>query len=122
MSYKKTEAPIARELKHAKALIKKKEHWIQGTFARNPEGSKCNPRSADAFQFCAVGALRHTKTSVISDSFLSAGSYLRLAAAVMTGDDLAETSTVNDSSTHKEVMELYDIAIAWAQGEFDANM
>ena len=121
MSYKKTEAPIARELKHAKALIKKKEHWIQGTFARDPEGIKCNPRSADAFQFCAVGALQHAKVSVISDSFLSAGSYLRLAAAVITGDELAETATFNDSHTHEEVMELYDIAIAWAQGEFDAN-
>ena len=118
MSYKKTEAPIARELKHAKAFIRDKEHWTQGKFARNPEGIQCDPLSADAFQFCAVGALRHVNGSALSVSYLSARFYLDMAVNMM---GISTVLEFNDSRTHEEVMELYDIAIAWAQGEFDAN-
>lgn len=38
-------------------LIADETRWLQGTFARDANGQKCDPRSADAVAWCAYGAV-----------------------------------------------------------------
>ena len=111
MNNLKQEAEVVRILKHAKALIADKEHWLQEAFATNAEGRNTSPWNADAVNFCAVGANRKAAGMEHSEG---SRKYLAIACKLMTFGEYSNIAEFNDRSTHEEVMELFDVAILWA--------
>lgn len=113
------ESEAVRILRHAKALISNKEHWIKDEFATNAYGEVVPSYDDTACKFCAVGANRKAVGFGKSDISLP---YLTMATALMTLGTSAHIAKFNDMATHEEVMELFDVAIAWAIGAEDIGM
>jgi len=112
-------SPIVRTLTHAKALIKDKEHWIKDDFATTFSGDAVSSWDERAVRFCAVGANR--KAAGMNNSEASR-KYLAIACRIMTLGEHSHVARFNDDSTHEEVLELFDIAIAWAIGAENIGM
>lgn len=115
----KQESEAVRILRHAKALISDKEHWIKDEFATNAEGEVVPMYDNRACNFCAVGANR--KAAGFERSEISRP-YLAMATNLMTLGASSHIAKFNDAATHEEVMELFDVAIAWAIGAEDIGM
>jgi len=113
------ESEAVRILRHAKALIADKEHWIKDEFATNAYGEVVPMYDNSACKFCAVGANR--KAAGFGRSEISRP-YLAMATALMTLGTSAHIARFNDSATHEEVMELFDVAIEWAIGADSVGM
>ncbi len=98
-------------LRNARRRIANEGNWTQGAYARNVYDLICLPTDKDALKFCAVGALCAATNKVLSgknyDEFME---YLTLLAK-HTGEHHA-VSTFNDKCSHKDVLELFDKAIA----------
>lgn len=119
MNNLKYNTETVRILTHAKALISDKEHWIQNDFATNANGKSILIGDDMATNFCAVGA--NQKAAGFGKSDISRP-YLVAATYIMTLGAHSHIAKFNDSATHEEVMELFDIAIAWAIGADSVGM
>lgn len=99
----------SEKLRAAKAKIADPANWCQLTFAMDANGEPCDPRSGEAVQWCAIGAI---------DSFnwfdLSPEDYLRRASLELFG---AVVGAANDCLGHSAVMRVYDRAIEMAEAE-----
>lgn len=115
----KQESEAVRILRHAKALISDKEHWIKDEFATNAEGEVVPMYDNSACNFCSVGANRKAAGSGRAEI---SRPYLAMATAIMTLGAHSHIARFNDFSTHEEVMELFDVAIAWAIGADSVGM
>ncbi len=93
-------------LKKAREVIINPENWTQEAWARDKEGIPVDERSSYAVCFCSMGAL--TKAGSI-DAGSDEYNYLRAAT------DYIGIAYFNDSSTHPEVIEAFDKAIALAE-------
>ena len=94
------------DLRAARALIARPEHWCQGSFGRNADGLAVPANSVDAVRWCLMGAL--AKDGLPPRSAVT----LALVAALPPGQNPASLSTYNDQVTHEEVLALFDRAIA----------
>lgn len=112
-------SPIVRTLTHAKALIKDRRHWIKDNFATDSKGSVVSPWAERAANFCAIGANRKAAGFWNSEA---SRKYLAIATMIMTLGEHSHPARFNDYATHEEVMELFDVAIAWAIGAEDIGM
>lgn len=90
-----------------KAIIENKDNWAQGYYAYNGDGDMVDPMSPNATCFCSVGALwkadgEYSDNVTAAERILSSHSYQNFIV------------DQNDSSTHEEVMAVWDKAIASA--------
>lgn len=115
----KQESEAVRILRHAKALISDKEHWIKGEFATNAYGKSIRIWDDTATNFCALGA--NGKAAGFGKSDISRP-YLAAATYIMTLGEYVHIAKFNDYATHEEIMELFDVAIAWAIGAESVGM
>lgn len=97
-------------LEKARALITDPKHWTRGKFARDTCGSSVSVDSSTATCFCTVGAVYRVSASV------TVGHHEALDLLANELDQLGRPSrsipTFNDSSTHEQVLALFDRAIA----------
>jgi len=99
----------AEILKAARTLISKPENWTQRAFARTKLGGGGVATSYRAVCFCTVGGL----VKAIHDLEITGEEHplsklITYLETFITG----EVADFNDSSTHAEVLELFDKAIA----------
>ncbi len=104
-------------LKAARGLITDVNKWTQKFYARNKDGLPCGPTHPDAVRFCSIGAMyavtgKNTYGSVI-DYLYKAVNQLAEPKKEAETWGLAE---YNDTHTHAEVLEVYDLAIEMAEG------
>ena len=91
-------------LEDARDILDKPEHWTQGAFARDLDGSPISATCCKAVCFCLAGA------------FIKAGdgadtkNIYRLAMRVFPNDQRL-FSSLNDFSTHAEVLAYLDALI-----------
>lgn len=103
-------------LVHARELIAKEEHWIQGNLGIKSgyEWPLARAQLKDATCFCAVGALiRATQIVQQNDTIIEAPEDV-LASLNTTYASLnfsASLITFNDSHSHTEVLALFDDTI-----------
>lgn len=103
---------VTEHLKLAKALISDEGNWTQKTFARDVLGERVFPGSKEACRWCSIGACLKTSSDLshggdTTVQFLDSASFelhnLNIEAA-------------NDTKTHAEVMEIFDLAIKYSEG------
>lgn len=90
----------------AKALIDAPEKWTQGDYARDASGNSVSFKSKDAVCFCSLGAIHKVAKG---KDFDDAEKCLR---EILNGDFRSSLHRFNDAKNHKEVIELFDAAIA----------
>jgi hypothetical protein len=100
-------------LKEARALISDPEQWVQQHMALNAQGCPCPADDPDAVCWCLFGAI--TKVCEALPGDFDSKLYARVDVAELLYGILARGVSVmmfNDNSTHAEVLELCDEAIA----------
>lgn len=101
------EEKVSCILKKARALIAKEEDWSTEACARDALGKVVDPFSASACKFCSVGAIS-----------VATANYTREEARSITEPLIKVTGNLgyfNDTSSHKEVLEAWDQAIAFTE-------
>lgn len=97
-------------LKLAKSLIADEKNWIKGASAKNADGSVVSAWDDDAVCFCSIGA------ALKADTSMPGYMYDALFKACKVIDPNARNiSQFNDTHTHAEVMQMWDIAIKSTQ-------
>lgn len=111
MTAKAPQTP-AEVLRAARALIEVPERWTKCAFARDAKGIVVSEDEESAVCFCVLGAIYRHPPSPLTDG-----------ARWFLDESLPETflgvGTFNDhpSTTHADVLALFDRAIALAEGE-----
>lgn len=100
-----TPADIVRR---ARNLISDPEHWCQGSWAKDKNGSNLRFCDDDAVSFCAAGALGRAGSEAGCDTFLPHEIYDTLDRVIGRGGSL---TAFNDDHTHAEVIALFDQTI-----------
>jgi len=91
----------------ARALIEGPARWTQGCFARNQSWYPVSVNEGDASCWCSIGALRRVNRG-LSPTVIEAESLLDRCS----GGDMVK---FNDTSSHAEVLEVFDAAIERAR-------
>ena len=109
-------------LEEAKATIQDSKRWTQNAFARDKDNNKVSSRTPTAVCWCSLGALNRIQDT--GGEYLKAVQLLTKAVQLLTkavqlltkaaGTEVAE---YNDSSTHEEVLAMWDKAIELAKEE-----
>jgi len=97
-------------LREARAYLTNPLHWTKRALGRDVEGKPANDWS-DVVSCCAIGAL----DMVERGAAITSGAYQALVGALPPG--CREVSLFNDrpETTHDDVLELFDRAIASAE-------
>lgn len=103
-----------RVLQFAKDKISRESDWTTGAQARNAQGTTVEPTDLMACKFCSVGAINSLGLSYTE-------AMEALDCLYRTIPDGAWISEANDNSTHAEVMEWWDRAIALAKQQESAE-
>ena len=87
----------------ARAKIQDSAHWTQGAMARDSSGEAINSKNPYAVCWCSTGAIVAVTPDQVKPQkvFLTLGNFT-----------VRKIETFNDSSTHEEVLEVFDKAIA----------
>lgn len=105
-------------LSQAKELILDPNHWTITYLARTSDGRPAQPKSSEAAQFCAIGALmRAADISVYDTHDNYTKGYMDAAIALARGAHSQPISYINDIEGHEAVLKLYDRAIEEAYRE-----
>lgn len=91
----------------ARALISDEEHWTQGIFAATASGRATLYNAPNADRWCAMGAIRKVSLGY-EPNMLNPITMLDAAASEMFQTTMVG---VNDCFGHKQVLEVYDLAI-----------
>lgn len=100
----------------AKQILATPAHWTRGSFARDVRNKPVASQSVQACQFCTIGALRRATLELAGPT--PAGMELASKASGLLQSSLPKgvygVETFNDSlkTTHKDVLKLFDKAIA----------
>ncbi len=89
-----------------KQRISNEKHWCQGALAQNADGKYIAPQDPRATNFCALGSL--IALDIEETTYYQAWDCL---ITELPGN-VRSLSSFNDNSTHKQVLELFDKAIA----------
>lgn len=103
-------------LRRARRLIELREHWVQRDIAQDITGEGLStPHSPTAAKFCAIGALCRAASPSYEDSVDQAVALLaRIVRSLVRVDAGGNDEIVvefNDSHSHSEVLELFDLAV-----------
>lgn len=98
--------PVERVLTSARDLIAKENRWTQGALAHDDQGKDIAPESDNARCFCILGALRRVAMQIGNDD---AKFHAQKILKKVCGSDLI---SFNDSHGHKDVVRVFDRAIA----------
>lgn len=103
----------------AKKLIDTSEKWTQGNFATDKYGMEVSYASEKATCFCSLGALRSVaykewRSTCELKELDEAKSFINTAID-NTSPNIWGIAGFNDTSTHEEVMDVWDDAIKLAQ-------
>lgn len=103
------------QLRKAQGLISDSRRWCTDSLAEDQNGRKVGVDDDRAERFCAKGAL------IRSGCTSHAGDYLIKAAQKLSSNELppliCSVSAFNDTSTHAQVMFLFETAIKLAEEE-----
>ena len=114
---------VAQVLREAKAKIAERGAWTKGRYGSTRDDSWAAPTGYTATCWCALGALIAVGEDVSKRSDTRAEGFLRRAIPAEYLAAICETrrtvSAYNDlpSTTHADIMALYDRAIALAESE-----
>jgi hypothetical protein len=130
-------ASVVENLKAARALIEKPEHFAQGTYAQKQDAVNgyryaCDVEDPRASCFCSLGALRRILGDEVDhrDAFGLEGHWLASAARELfplkaekhaSFISLAIIPDVNDNIGHEGVLQMFDRAIALAEREAEVH-
>jgi hypothetical protein len=92
----------------ARKLLTDPKNWTQQVAARNAQGHETQAKSVTAVCWCSLGALTHCRPDVEDRAYIYNVAYETLLQATPNG----MVASFNDNSTHEEVLELFDRAIA----------
>ena len=104
---------IQHTLHGMRELLAEPSRWTQGAFARDKEGSDQAVAHPEATCFCLVGAARIV-THLDDDVTNTVVAHL---AAITRQRGCSCVALYNDASTHAEVLDLLDTAIAKLEGD-----
>jgi hypothetical protein len=90
----------------ARAKIERPENWTQGVFARDSQGRDVTAKDKTSVCWCALGAVIATNISYEDEEL--ATNYLRIELDAY-GNSITK---FNDTSTHAEVLAMFDRAIS----------
>jgi hypothetical protein len=107
---------VADVLKAARARIEKPEHWTQGAFARNALGRNVHPTHPSACCFCVEGAVRYADMRLPGSQRGAARTQLDTTAYEISGNCYAAAFNDAPSTTHADVLALFDRAIEREEG------
>jgi hypothetical protein len=93
----------------ARALIADREHWTQGTYARDNVGAPCGALSARAYAFCFDGAVMCSAGSAGNESYIRSSNALAAAAKKLYG---VTHIVLNDEGFHEKGLNCFDLAIS----------
>jgi hypothetical protein len=104
--------PLAHQIAtRARELIADQSHWTQGPLARRRDGAKTEPEDADAYSFCADGALMRAAHEVIPDRQQSRDFAMVVRTSIELFAELPDSvliEYVNDCEGHQAIIELFD--------------
>ena len=105
-------------LRLARTYIDEPHKWTTHYLAKNAEGEFCNPESPQAVSFCAMGAILRA-TDIIYSKELGVtaltdklGHSIPEATRGEYDDGWNDIAHFNNTSTHEEVLNLFDRALA----------
>jgi hypothetical protein len=105
----------------ARELLSYPAKWTKGCYAKNANGDVVSPTNPSAACFCVVGAVAKVSSiCMFSENFNSfytedpAIQFLRGASESMKG---YTPTRFNDTSSHEEVLQLFDTAIAVCESD-----
>jgi len=93
----------------AKKLISKRKHWCTGSFARDAQGEGTDIEDGNTVRWCAMGALRKVTQTPILQSKMPVGFNALHKFSRKLG--FVGITNLNDNSSHKKVMEMFECAI-----------
>jgi hypothetical protein len=101
-----TKKQILEDLCAVRKLLGRRSRWTKFAMARNTLGVVVSPLDEAAVSWCLLGAM-HKVTG------LAESRYMDLVGAFdATKPSISYYGPFNDDSTHKEILELIDLAIA----------
>lgn len=112
---------ILNLLKEARETISKPENWVQGSFACDDEGALVDPRSKKARCFCAMGALQKHTLSQYPQLEIAFAAARRLIKALPDGWHFVTEYNDATTTTHEEVLALFDRAIDQQELEIEGR-
>lgn len=92
----------------ARKKIENRRNWIQRLSACRVDGSHCPPTDSAAVGWCALGAIRSIVGEGAEENVLFEKAYATINAV----SDSRFIAGFNDTSTHEQVLALFDKAIA----------
>jgi hypothetical protein len=95
-------------LRQAREIIKNSDNWVRGYMAIDREDRPTSVADPNAVAFCALGAIYRVALSGKADT-LKAQILLNRVARALGARDITD---FNDTSTHYEVMNLFNTVIA----------
>lgn len=101
-------APTLATLRRARKLLSDESRWTQRVHARDARGRTCDPRSAAAVCWCAVGALCRAKDIPLD---IANPALDVLAAVIGPGVHVVDWNDA-EGRTHADVLAVFDRAIA----------
>lgn len=101
---------VVKVLKASREKISKPEAWIKGGFARDSEGNYVNSTDEHAVCFCSLGAI-NSVTGLWSNERHGA----TVAIEDVIGDFSIPSFNDADSTTHEDILRVWDKAIAAAE-------
>jgi hypothetical protein len=100
-----------RLLISARALIADRSFWTKGVFARTLQGHAIAWDDASARKWCAVGAIRRVALDLVHDRDHAERIADDVEKLVCHGRWFRSLVVINDFSSHKRVLSLFDKAI-----------
>ena len=103
---------VVRVLTEARDLISDPKRWTQGAYARDAHGRQTYWGDPAAVCWCASGAISKATKLTPAQSAMNRDLVDQAQAELDSAIDHYGVFTFNDSRTHKEVLEMFDRAIA----------
>ena len=100
-----------RLLISARALIADRNFWTKGVFARTQQGHAIAWDDVSARKWCAVGAIRRAALDLVHDRDQAERIADDVEKLVCRGRWFRSLVVINDFSSHKRVLALFDHAI-----------
>lgn len=107
-------------LKKAKKIISNPVNWTKYRLAKTEDFVSVEPMSEDAFCFCSIGAVEKALDGEdYSPEYVNALNCLNLVVKQKNKKNCDTVSSFNDksSTTHDDIMKLFDDAIDLAKGQ-----
>lgn len=109
----------------SKALITDPKNWIQGDFSRNEDGSYpwVPDFESEAVCFCTIGAIAQV-TGLKGDIFSNRCEALHIVRDTLghkLGNSNVGVAEYNDTRSHEDVLELFDLSIKASLEEESKN-